>query len=54
MGAAEFRDKLRAASGVEVAVGQGKLADKVNRIGHMGWVHQPELDATLEALAASK
>ena len=54
IGAAEFRDKLRAASGVEVAVGQGKLADKVNRIGHMGWVHQPELDATLEALAASK
>lgn len=53
VGAAEFRDKVRANSGVEIAVGQGKLADSVNRIGHMGWVHQPELDATLEALAGA-
>jgi aspartate aminotransferase-like enzyme len=53
-GAAEFRDKVRASSGVELAVGQGKLADAVNRIGHMGWVAQPELDATLEALEAAK
>lgn len=54
MGAAAFRDKLRERSGIEIAVGQGKLADKVNRIGHMGWVGQPELDATLEALDAVK
>jgi aspartate aminotransferase-like enzyme len=53
MGAATFRDRLREQSGIEVAIGQGKLADKVNRIGTMGWVHQPELDATLEALAAA-
>jgi aspartate aminotransferase-like enzyme len=26
------------------------MADTVNRIGHMGWVAQPELDATLEAI----
>lgn len=49
-----FRDKLREASGIEIAVGQGKLADRVNRIGHMGWVAQPELDATLEAFEAAK
>lgn len=54
MSAATFRDKVRDASGVEIAVGQGKLADSVNRIGHMGWVAQPELDATLEALEAAK
>jgi aspartate aminotransferase-like enzyme len=54
MGAAAFREKVRAASGIELAVGQGKLADAVNRIGHMGWVAQPELDATLEALEAAK
>lgn len=52
MGAAAFRDRLRTDFGIEVAVGQGKLADKVNRIGHMGWVAQPEMDATLEALEA--
>lgn len=54
MGATAFRDKVRETSGVEIAVGQGKLADTVNRIGHMGWVAQPELDATLEALEAAK
>ena len=52
--AAAFRDKVREASGIEIAVGQGKLADNVNRIGHMGWVAQPELDATLEILEAAK
>lgn len=54
IGAAAFRDKVRESSGIEIAVGQGKLADAVNRIGHMGWVAQPELDATLEALEAAK
>lgn len=54
MGAAAFRDKVREQSGIEIAVGQGKLADTVNRIGHMGWVAQPELDATLEALDAAR
>lgn len=54
VGAAAFRDKVRAATGIELAVGQGKLADAVNRVGHMGWVAQPELDATLEALETAK
>lgn len=53
-GASAFRDKVREQSGVEIAVGQGKLADTVNRVGHMGWVAQPELDATLEAFEAAK
>lgn len=50
--AAQFRDRLRERAGIEIAVGQGKLADSVNRLGHMGWVGQPELDATLEAIGA--
>lgn len=55
MGASAFQEKVRTSSGIEIATGQGKLADKVNRVGHMGWVAQLELDATLEALeAASK
>jgi len=49
--ASELRNRLREHAGIEIAVGQGKLTDKVNRIGHMGWVAQPELDATLEALS---
>lgn len=52
--ASEFQKRLRERSGIEIATGQGALTDKVNRIGHMGWVEQPELDATLEALEAAK
>lgn len=52
MCAAAFRDAVRERSGVELAVGQGKLADRVNRLGHMGWTHQPELDATFEAIGS--
>jgi aspartate aminotransferase-like enzyme len=48
--ASAFRDKLRSHAGIEIAVGQGKMAETVNRIGHMGWVAEPELDATLEAI----
>lgn len=54
MSASAFHDKVKSASGIEIATGQGKLADKVNRIGHMGWVAQPELDATLEALESAR
>ncbi|HWV25472.1 MAG TPA: alanine--glyoxylate aminotransferase family protein [Thermomicrobiales bacterium] len=52
--ASAFQAKLRDASGIEIATGQGAITDKVNRIGHMGWVAQPELDATLEALEAAR
>ena len=50
MTASAFRGRLQEASGIEIAVGQGKLGDVVNRVGHMGWVGQPELDATLDAI----
>lgn len=36
--------------GVVLAGGQGNLSGKIFRIGHMGWVHQSELDAVLQAL----
>ncbi|HEU0164081.1 MAG TPA: aminotransferase class V-fold PLP-dependent enzyme, partial [Thermomicrobiales bacterium] len=47
----EFHDRLRATSGIEIAIGQGHLAQSLLRLGHMGYVEQPELDATLEAIA---
>lgn len=46
-----FHDRLRDDYGIEIAIGQGHLAQKVLRVGHMGYVEQPELDATLEAIA---
>ena len=51
MGAGELRDRVRADIGIEIAIGQGAVADEVNRIGHMGWVAEPELDATVAAIA---
>jgi aspartate aminotransferase-like enzyme len=35
---------------VVMAGGQGKLDGKIVRIGHMGWVHQPDLAAVLRAI----
>lgn len=46
----EFKTKLAQQTGVELAVGQGAYADRVLRLGHMGWVEAPELEATLEAI----
>jgi aspartate aminotransferase-like enzyme len=48
--ASAFQKKIREATGIEIAVGQGEYADKLNRIGTMGWVDTLELDATLEAI----
>lgn len=48
-----FQDRINEASGIAIATAQGPFAQSVNRIGHMGWVEQPELDATLEAIAAA-
>jgi aspartate aminotransferase-like enzyme len=36
--------------GVVLAGGQGELAGKIIRVGHMGWVDQAELQAVLAAL----
>lgn len=48
--AAAFRDKVREQSGIELAIGQAQWADSVMRVGTMGWTHEPELQATLEAI----
>lgn len=48
----EFKDSLAARTGVELAVGQGDYADRILRLGHMGWVEEPEIEATLEAIGS--
>jgi aspartate aminotransferase-like enzyme len=53
MAAKALRDRVRARTGIEIAIGQGDIADQVNRIGHMGWVAAPEIEATLEAVRAA-
>ncbi|HEX5498879.1 MAG TPA: alanine--glyoxylate aminotransferase family protein, partial [Thermomicrobiales bacterium] len=37
--------------GVEAQAGQGAMADKLVRIGHMGWAHEPEIREAVAALA---
>ncbi len=49
--ASALQAAIRDDSGIEVAIGQAAEADAMVRIGHMGWTHQPELDATVESLA---
>ncbi len=44
---------VRERYGVTMASGQGPLADKVIRIGHMGFVHEPELAEALDALESA-
>jgi aspartate aminotransferase-like enzyme len=51
--ATAFQAKVRDLTGIEIANGQGAYADKLNRVGTMGWVDTPELDATLEAIEAA-
>jgi aspartate aminotransferase-like enzyme len=51
--ASAFQAKIREVTGIEIATGQGEYADRLNRVGHMGWVDTPELDATLEAIKAA-
>lgn len=53
MSAKALRDRVRERSGIEIAIGQSDIADQVNRIGHMGWVAWPEIEATLEAVRAT-
>jgi aspartate aminotransferase-like enzyme len=43
-------NRMRTQQGTEIAGGQAHINDTVLRIGHMGWVHEPELRRTLEAL----
>lgn len=43
--------RMKSAHGIDIGGGLGKMQGKAIRIGHMGWVHQPELARTLEALS---
>jgi aspartate aminotransferase-like enzyme len=45
-----LRKQLREKYGVDVAGGQGKLADKIFRIGHLGYITPPDLMVTFAAL----
>jgi aspartate aminotransferase-like enzyme len=46
----ELQQRIKDATGIVIATGQGDLATTHNRVGHMGWTEQPEMDATLEAI----
>jgi aspartate aminotransferase-like enzyme len=45
-----LRKALREQDRVVIAGGQEQLEGKIVRIGHLGYAHQPELSATLDAL----
>lgn len=53
MSSGEFQARIADSTGIVIATGQGSLATSHNRVGHMGWTEQPEMDATLEAIAAA-
>lgn len=46
----EFQRAVRQASGIEIATGQAQIKDVVNRVGHMGWTHEPDLDRCFAAM----
>jgi aspartate aminotransferase-like enzyme len=50
---AALLERLRTGYDVILANGQGPLADRIVRLGHLGWVHEPEVTAALDALAAA-
>jgi aspartate aminotransferase-like enzyme len=43
---------IRERSGIEIGAGQGKCADSMLRIGHMGWCDEESLRLTLDELGA--
>jgi aspartate aminotransferase-like enzyme len=45
--------EVRRGSGIVLAGGQGAYTNEIIRVGHMGWVHEPELRRTLGALKES-
>jgi aspartate aminotransferase-like enzyme len=51
--AREMLDVLRTDYGVEAQAGQAHLADRLIRIGHMGWAHESELRHAISAVAAA-
>ncbi len=50
--ARELVRAVRAEHGIELGAGQGRIVDDLVRIGHMGWVHEPELRRALGAVGA--
>lgn len=44
-------EEMRQRHGVEAQSGQAHLVDSLVRIGHMGWVHEPEMRQAIEAVA---
>jgi aspartate aminotransferase-like enzyme len=48
--AGELLETLRLDYGVEAQGGQAHLADRLIRVGHMGWVHEPEMRQAIDAI----
>ncbi|MGI8476072.1 MAG: pyridoxal-phosphate-dependent aminotransferase family protein [Thermomicrobiales bacterium] len=44
---------LRDEFATELQGGQGRMADTMLRIGHMGWVHADEIDRTVDAMGSA-
>lgn len=49
--ASELLALLRRDYGVEAQAGQAHMADRLIRVGHMGWVHEPEMRQAIDAIA---
>jgi aspartate aminotransferase-like enzyme len=49
--AGQLLEMLRRDYGVEAQGGQAHLADRLVRVGHMGWVHEPEMRQAVAAIA---
>jgi len=49
--AEQLLEMLRRDYGVEAQGGQAHLADRLIRIGHMGWAHEPEMRQAIDAIA---
>jgi aspartate aminotransferase-like enzyme len=48
--AGSLLELLRRDYGVEAQGGQAHLADRLIRVGHMGWVHEPEMRQAIDAI----
>jgi aspartate aminotransferase-like enzyme len=46
----ELRKRMREEHGITTAGGQGKLEERIFRIGHLGYITEPDIIATLAAL----
>ncbi len=53
MSAKALISRLKERHGIDVASGQGKTADQMIRVGHMGWCDADDIDVVLDALAES-